>query len=203
MIDEFHHAAAASYRRVVKPLESRLPTRFDWRLRTERMARICCLCAEDNLVFECDSHTQGIERGLLSRFTTWGTRSGGLRTFAWRNSRFDPDALELAVITRSEQARRCASGSNMRNAHPGVLCLTTSRRSDGPKRSVRRGSLPRRCTRADFCAASRSLFDLERGALRVVFSVDMFNEGVDVPAIDTVCCCCCGPPRRPWSSCNR
>ncbi|MCB1047823.1 MAG: hypothetical protein KDC10_11560, partial [Calditrichaeota bacterium] len=25
-----------------------------------------------------------------------------------------------------------------------------------------------------------------RGALRVVFSVDMFNEGVDVPAIDTV-----------------
>ena len=31
-----------------------------------------------------------------------------------------------------------------------------------------------------------SLFDLERGALRVVFSVDMFNEGVDVPAIDTV-----------------
>ena len=46
-----------------------------------------------------------------------------------------------------------------------------------------------------------SLFDLERGALRVVFSVDMFNEGVDVPAIDTVCCC--GPPRRPWSSCNR
>jgi hypothetical protein len=31
-----------------------------------------------------------------------------------------------------------------------------------------------------------ALFDLARGALRVVFSVDMFNEGVDVPEIDTV-----------------
>jgi hypothetical protein len=31
-----------------------------------------------------------------------------------------------------------------------------------------------------------ALFDLARGALQVVFSVDMFNEGVDVPEIDTV-----------------
>ena len=34
-------------------------------------ADLLSLC-EDNLVFECDL-TQGIERGLLSRFTTWGT----------------------------------------------------------------------------------------------------------------------------------
>ena len=27
---------------------------------------------------------------------------------------------------------------------------------------------------------------LERGSLQVVFSVDLFNEGVDLPAIDTV-----------------
>ena len=31
-----------------------------------------------------------------------------------------------------------------------------------------------------------ALFDLARVAVRVVFSVDMFNEGVDVPQIDTV-----------------
>jgi predicted helicase len=37
-----------------------------------------------------------------------------------------------------------------------------------------------------------ALRDLGSGALNVVFSVDLFNEGVDVPAVDTVLFC--APP---------
>ena len=34
----------------------------------------------------------------------------------------------------------------------------------------------------------------------MLFSVDMFNEGLDVPTIDTVCCC--ARPVRRWCSCS-
>src|SRR5690606_28924262 len=32
----------------------------------------------------------------------------------------------------------------------------------------------------------RALRDLERGDVRIVFSVDLFNEGVDVPSVDAL-----------------
>ena len=47
--------------------------------------------------------------------------------------------------------------------------------------------------------ARAALRDLADGNVKVVFSVDLFNEGVDVPT-STPCCSCARPTARPCSS---
>lgn len=186
VIDEFHHAAAASYRRVVNHLHPRFllgltatPDRADG-------ADLLSLC-EDNLVFECGL-TQGIERGLLSPFHYLGVPDPvDFSPLPWRNSRFDPDALESAVIT---QERTSAALREWRQ-HAGTrtLAFCVSRRhADRMAEMFREAGIAAAAVHSGATSAPRheSLFDLERAALQVVFSVDMFNEGVDVPAIDTV-----------------
>ena len=186
VIDEFHHAAAASYRRVVNHLSpafllglTATPDRADG-------ADLLSLC-EDNLVFECDL-TQGIERGLLSPFHYLGVPDPvDFAPLPWRNSRFDPDALELAVITQERTS--AALREWQQHAGTRTLAFCVSRRhADRMARAFREAGISAAAVHSGPTSAPRheSLFDLERGALRVVFSVDMFNEGVDVPAIDTV-----------------
>ena len=48
----------------------------------------------------------------------------------------------------------------------------------------------------------KALADLqkENGTLRALFAVDLFNEGVDLPA--STRCCSCAPPRVRWCSCS-
>ncbi len=201
VIDEFHHAAAASYRRVVNHLRpgfllglTATPDRADG-------ADLLSLC-EDNLVFECGL-TQGIERGSLSPFHYLGVPDPvDFAPLPWRNSRFDPDALESAVITQERTRRRCGSGSGMpararwRSVSPDVMRIGWLRRSS------RLGSLPRRCT------PGRPLRRVMRAcstlnAVRCEWcSASTCSTKASMSRPSTLCCCC-GPPHRLWSSCNR
>ncbi len=186
VIDEFHHAAAASYRRVVNHLRpgfllglTATPDRADG-------ADLLSLC-EDNLVFECGL-TQGIEQGLLSPFRYMGVPDPvDFAPLPWRNSRFDPDALESAVITQERTS--AALREWQQHAGTRTLAFCVSRRhADRMAQVFCEAGINAAAVHSGPTSAPRheSLSDLERGALQVVFSVDMFNEGVDVPAIDTV-----------------
>ena len=98
MIDEFHHAAAPTYRRIIEHFRPQFllgltatPERMDG-------ADLLALCG-DNLVFECGL-VEGISRGELCRFEYRAERD--VADFAhvpWRNGRFDPEALAGAIET--------------------------------------------------------------------------------------------------------
>ena len=105
VIDEFHHAAARSYRKVIDHFQpdfllglTATPNRMDG-------ADLLALCS-DNLVYECPL-TEGIERGDLSPFHYFGIADDvDYAPIPWRNGRFDPAALTEAVET--EQRARHA-----------------------------------------------------------------------------------------------
>ena len=87
VIDEFHHAAARSYRRVIDHFQpafllglTATPNRMDG-------ADLLALCS-DNLVYECPL-TEGIERGDLSPFRYFGIADDVDYTPSpWRGGRF-------------------------------------------------------------------------------------------------------------------
>ena len=104
VIDEFHHAAAPTYRRIIEHF--RPPFLLGLTATPQRMdgADLLALCG-DNLVFECGL-VEGISRGELCRFEYRAERD--VADFAhvpWRNGRFDPEALAGAIetIDRAEQ----------------------------------------------------------------------------------------------------
>ena len=100
IIDEFHHAAAMTYRRIIDHFEPKFllgltatPERMDG-------GDLLALCQE-NLVFDA-TVPDGISAGLLCAFQYWGVPDViDYANIPWRNSRFDPTELTAAVATEA------------------------------------------------------------------------------------------------------
>lgn len=186
IIDEFHHAAAATYRRIIDHFQPKFllgltatPERMDG-------GDLLALCQE-NLVFEA-SVPDGVSADLLCRFQYWGVPDlVDYTNIPWRNSRFDPTELTAAVATearaanaleqfRKHDAKRCIAFCCSQRHASFMAEFFSSRGVRSVAVHAGDGSAPR----------STSLQQLASGELEVIFSVDMFNEGVDVPNIDTV-----------------
>lgn len=186
VVDEFHHAAAASYRKVLDHFTpdflvglTATPDRMDG-------ADLLALCA-DNLVYECDL-IEGIRRTELVPFHYWGVPDPvDFEPIPWRNGKFDPEALQAAVETQE----RAQSAFDEWQAHRGsrTLAFCVSQHHSDFMRDFFR-ALGIRCTSVHSGATSdprhESIDALRAGDLEVIFSVDMFNEGLDVPDVDTV-----------------
>ena len=186
VVDEFHHAAAPTYRRAIENFRPKFllgltatPDRLDG-------ADLLALCG-NNLVFECDL-VEGIRQERLVPFHYWGIKDvADYAPIPWRSGRFDPDKLAEAVETeqRAEQAlaewRERAIGPTLAFcttiAHAEFMAEFFNQRG---VRSVAVHSGPHSAPRQS------AVEDLRNGAIRVLFAVDVFNEGVDVPEIGTV-----------------
>lgn len=186
VIDEVHHAAAATYRRILGHLEPRFllgltatPDRAD-------EADILGLF-DDNLVFRADLGV-GIEVGRLVPFAYFGLKdTTDYAPIPWRNRRFDPGELARAVQTQARMERLWDGWK----AHPGtrtlVFCCSIGHANWVSRwladRGVRNVSVH---SGADSVDRDEALAQLAAGTLDAVCSVDLFNEGVDLPAVDRV-----------------
>lgn len=186
IIDEFHHAAAPTYRRIIEHFKpdfflgmTATPERLDG-------ADLLALC-NDNLVFECGL-AEGISRGELCSFQYWAEKDvADFAHIPWRNGGFDPEKLAHAIET-GERAQQEFDAWQLRKGRRTLGFCSSVTHADfmtnffadrGVRaRAVHSGptSAPRRLTLKQLAAAD----------LDVIFSVDLFNEGVDVPEVDTV-----------------
>jgi superfamily II DNA or RNA helicase/HKD family nuclease len=186
VIDEFHHAAANTYRRVIDYFHPKFllgltatPDRTDG-------ADLLALCQE-NLVFEA-SIRDGIENGLLCAFHYFGVADDvDYSNIPWRNSQFDPEKLEAAVATEA-RARNALEQYRKRGGRRCIAFCCSQRHADFMAEFFEREGVKAVAVHAGLNSAPRatSLERLRGGELEVIFAVDMFNEGVDVPSLDTV-----------------
>ena len=186
VVDEFHHAAASIYQKLISHFTPRFllgltatPDRTDG-------ADLLGLCGE-NLVYECDLF-RGIDAGHLSPFHYFGVPDEvDYAQIPWRSGQFDPSALDAALATEAralnalEQYRKRASG-------PAIGFCCSMRHADYMADYFRTAGLNAVAVHSGQNSAPRasSLAALGRGEIDILFAVDMFNEGVDVPEIGTV-----------------
>jgi superfamily II DNA or RNA helicase/diadenosine tetraphosphate (Ap4A) HIT family hydrolase/HKD family nuclease len=186
IVDEFHHAAAATYRRLLDHFRPRFllgltatPERADG-------GDLLALCQE-NLAYRCDL-AEGVRRGLLCPYRYFGVPDDvDYRNIPWRSGRFDEGALTEAVATRARAEN--VLGQYRRRAGRRTLAFCCSQRHADFMADYFRGQGVRAvAVHAGPGSAPRaaSLEQLEAGTLDVVCAVDMFNEGVDLPRVDTV-----------------
>ena len=103
VVDEFHHAAARTYRRLIEHFTPKFllgltatPERTDG-------GNLLSLCGE-NLVYRRDL-VDGIRAGLLSPFQYFGVPDDvDYSNIPWRSTRFDETALTEAVSTQKRAA---------------------------------------------------------------------------------------------------
>ena len=186
IVDEFHHAAARTYRRLIDYFTPRFllgltatPERMDG-------GDLLALCQE-NLVYRKDL-VAGIEAGLLCPFLYFGVPDEvDYSNIPWRSSRFDAEELTKAVAT-TRRAENALEQFRRRGGDRALGFCCSLRHadymadffSDKGVRAVAVHSGERSAPRA---SALEALAD---GRLDIIFAVDMFNEGLDIPNIDTV-----------------
>jgi superfamily II DNA or RNA helicase/HKD family nuclease len=191
IIDEFHHAAAASYQRLlehVRPKEllalTATPERSDglpilhWF--DERIA------AELRLWDAIDQHR-------LAPFAYFGIADQlDLREIPWtRNRGYDVEGLTQLITGDDMWARHVLKEFDERigvgRARVLGFCVSVEH-ARYMARVFSEGGVKATAVWADTPADVRrqALADLAAGRVQVVFSVDLFNEGVDVPSVDAL-----------------
>jgi hypothetical protein len=138
-------------------------------------------------VYRCDI-ADGVRRGLLSAFHYLGVPdSVDYTNIPWRSSRFDEEALTTAVATRARAEN--VLEQHRKNGGSRTLAFCCSQRhAEFMATFFCQNRLRAVAVHSGSSSAPRaaSLEQLEAGELDIVCSVDMFNEGVDLPRVDTV-----------------
>ena len=191
VVDEFHHAKARSYARLLsrlQPMEllglTATPERMDGQDVTEWFG--------GRIAYELRLW-EAIDEGFLVPFQYFGIADDvDLSTVRWRRTGYDRE--ELSNVYTAEPLRVGRLLTAIQRVHPDP----SSMRALGFCVSVDHARfMAERFTAAGVPAVSidgntpiterrHFLRELARGELRAVFSVDVLGEGVDVPTVDTV-----------------
>jgi superfamily II DNA or RNA helicase/HKD family nuclease/SOS-response transcriptional repressor LexA len=186
VIDEFHHAAAATYRRLLAHFApsfmlglTATPDRTD-------QSDILSLC-DDNLVFGSPLF-EGISSGLLAPFHYYGIHDESVdyKEVPWRNGRFDPEELSNKLATLARARHALTQWRAKAQKRTLAFCVSTRHADYMADHFTRAGVSAAAVYAGSELGRAQALEKLEDGSLQVVFSVDLFNEGVDLPSIDTV-----------------
>ncbi len=186
VVDEFHHAAAPTYRRLLAYFTPRFllgltatPDRTD-------QSDILSLC-DDNLVFTCNLF-EGIHSKLLAPFRYYGILDEFVdyRDIPWRNGRFDPEALSSKLATLGRARHALAHWLEHRQLRTLAFCASIKHAEFMATQFQKAGISAAAVYAGSSMGRADALEQLRDGQLAVIFSVDLFNEGVDLPSIDTV-----------------
>lgn len=191
VIDEFHHAVTSQYRKIVDYFTPQFmlgltatPDRMDGK-------NIYELC-DYNVPYEIPL-AEAINKGMLVPFHYYGIYDdtedySGLKL---RRGVFDVEELNIKYIGNERRydliyKHYCKYGSGRALG----FCCSRKHAEDMAKAFCKRG-IPSAAVYSDSEGEyskdrTEAIKMLKKGDIKVIFSVDMFNEGVDIPAVDMV-----------------
>ena len=191
IVDEFHHAAAASYERLLSRLRPKILLGLT--ATPERADGQSVLQWFDGRIASESRLWDALDQGLLCPFHYFGVNDEtDLSAVRFERGRYAPGDLDNVLtgdhvralrirqaveefVTDPHQMRALGFCAGVGHAHFMARQFT----GFGYPAVALDAGTPRDDRRS-------ALAGLRRGDLRAVFAVDLFNEGVDLPEVDTV-----------------
>lgn len=190
VIDEFHHAAAGSYQKILDYFRPQFllgltatPERLDNK-------DVFVLC-DYNVAYEIRLK-EAINRGELVPFNYYGVHDETVNyeNIEFKNGKYNEKQLEeaLSINKRADKILKhykkykseAALGFCTSKAHAEYMAKYFNE-NGVPSASVYSGE------QGEFTIERQeALNSLKNGKINIIFSVDMFNEGLDVPKVDLV-----------------
>jgi superfamily II DNA or RNA helicase len=192
IVDEFHHAAAASYVRLLEHVRPR--ELLGLTATPERSDGLSVLRWFDDRIAAELRLWDAIDQHRLVPFAYYGIADSlDLTDIPWRRGRgYDVEAL-TGVITSTDVWARQVLHQAAEHLGPldGVRALGFCVSVEHARYMARvfgAAGVSTRAVWADTPETERreALADLAAGRVNVLFSVDLFNEGVDVPSVDAL-----------------
>ena len=186
LIDEVHHAQAPSYRRVLATLNANFILGLT--ATPERADGLDVISLfDDHLAWQA-TIGDGIREDVLVPFHYVGIRDTvDFGQIPWRNGRFDLEELETRV-SRSERMDRLWDSLQQHPAERSIVFCCSRRHALFTRDWLRDHGLSAAAVFSGDGGDSygSSLKNLRNGRLQFLCVVDMFNEGLDIPAVDRV-----------------
>lgn len=186
VVDEFHHAVAPTYERILNYFTpdfllgiTATPDRLDNK-------DVYSLC--DGNVAISIHFIEAIRKNWLSPFVYYGVfDETDYSNLKWRNNSFDEEAL-LRLQLRSEYAKTVLNAWQKEKQSRTIgFCSSVKQAVFLSEHFNKAGyntiALHGKSARDQRRNASKKL---ENGELDAIFTVDLFNEGVDIPSVDTL-----------------
>ncbi len=187
VVDEVHHAAADSYRRILDALPgsafllglTATPERADGR---------DILGIFDDHVAHRAGLDRGIALGRLVPFHYFGVKDDiDYASIPWRNRRFDIEALSQAAQTQARMDTLWRAWAAHAGERTLVFCCSIGH-ANYVRDELRARGVAARAIHSGAGGDDRTtaLSELKAGDIQAICAVDVLNEGIDVPSIDRV-----------------
>jgi superfamily II DNA or RNA helicase/HKD family nuclease len=192
IVDEFHHAAAPSYQMLLERVAPR--ELLGMTATPERADGLDVLRYFDGQIAAELRVWDAIDQQYLVPFAYFGVHDGtDLTDVPWkRGTGYDPTALTNVLTADHAWARRVIEQLRLKTSDPlGIRALgfcVSITHAGFMADQFREAGIPAVAVWGDSPEKERkaALRDLSAGRVNVVFTVDLFNEGVDVPNVDTL-----------------
>lgn len=190
VVDEFHHAAAPSYTRLLKHLGP--TTLLGLTATPERHDGASVLGWFDYRIASEIRLWDALEEGLLAPFHYFGVHDPTSAEAAWSGRRLDAGRLDALYTGDDVRARKVLAAVGKYVSDPRRMRALAFCAGVGHARLMARAfsaaGLPSEAVTGDTDSPDRAaaIRRLQAGQLCALFTVDLFNEGVDIPAVDTV-----------------
>ena len=190
VIDEFHHAVSSSYVKIINYFKPKFLlglTATPERLDCKNIYELC----DYNVPYEIDLK-DAINRGMLVPFRYYGIYDDtDYSNIRFINGKYNQDDLNAAYINNLERNDSIIKNYKKYDSKKALGFCCSRKHAEAmahyfngegiPSIAVYSGSQGENSIDRDAAIEA-----LNCGRINVVFSVDMFNEGVDIPDVDMV-----------------
>lgn len=191
IIDEFHHAEAATYQQLLDYLAPK--QMLGLTATPERTDGLNVIDRFDGRVAAELRLWDALEQGLLSPFHYFGVADGtDLSEVRWVRGRYATEDLTNVYTADDVWLGKVLQAVHETVTDPNTMralgfCVSVAHAhfmADGFRRANLKavavtGATPK-------SERDQAVVDLRTGAIQAIFSVDVFNEGIDIPEADTV-----------------
>ncbi len=191
IVDEFHHAAAPTYQQLLNYFKPRILLGLT--ATPERMDGENILRWFDNRIAAEIRLPEAIDRKLLCPFQYFGiSDSVDLSDVKWNRGGYERSALskvytgnDMRVFLILKQLRKYVTDMD---GVKGLGFCVSKEHARYMSDKFNEAGIASECLTADSDNEFRRSVSkrLSDGELRFIFTVDLFNEGVDIPAINTI-----------------
>ncbi|MCB0736270.1 MAG: DEAD/DEAH box helicase family protein, partial [Bacteroidetes bacterium] len=190
IVDEVHHITANSYRPILKHFNPKILLGLT--ATPERMDGADILADFDNKIAAEIRLPEALNRRLLCPFQYFGISDNtDLTKVAWRNGKYQVSELTELYLTDENRLRLIINSldkylDDMNEVRALGFCVSQKHAEFMSKRFNEAG------LKADYLTSNRTenrddiKSRLRKKEINYLFVVDIFNEGVDIPEIDTV-----------------
>lgn len=190
IVDEFHHAVSSNYKKIIDYFTPKFLlglTATPERLDSKDVFALC----DYNMVYEVRLK-DAINKGWLVPFRYYGIydETVNYEHIDYKNGKYDDKQLEEALML-NKRGEIILNHYLKYNSKRAMGFCTSRHHAEYMAKIFNENNIPSAAVysgeKGEYSEDRNiALSKLTSGELKVIFSVDMFNEGLDVPAIDMV-----------------